>query len=82
MSALNHRRRDLIGHPLSHPGCGLYTYNSHRTSHGVFLQTARTDILDLVRRGLLKQRRHGREDRFVAATDLESSLRKKGNVGK
>jgi len=82
MSTLNHRQRDLIGHALSHPGYEWYTYESHRMSHGVSLQTARTDILELVDRGLLKQRRQGRGYRFSAAADLESRLRKSGSVGK
>ncbi len=82
MGDLNHRQRDLINHALRHPGYRWYTYDSHRASHGVVLQTARTDILDLVKRGLLKQYRAGRTLRFAAPPDLEARLRKKGSKAK
>ena len=51
MVALNHRQRELILHALKHPGFS-YTYESHRASHGVVHQTARTDLLGLAAKGL------------------------------
>jgi Fic family protein len=75
MDSLNHRQRDLISHALRHPD-HRYTYESHRASHGVVHQTARTDILVLVRRGLLRRQRKGRAWQFVPVPDLEARLRK------
>ena len=74
MDALNARQRALISHALQHPGFH-YTYESHATSHGVVLQTARTDILGLVKRGLLKQGRKGRKLVFTPAADIERKLK-------
>jgi Fic family protein len=73
MATLNHRQRDLIIHAVRHPGF-IYTYESHRTSHGVVHQTARTDLLNLVKRGLLKQKKKGRNWQFVPVPDLEARL--------
>lgn len=70
---LNHRQRELIAHALRHPG-QVYTIESHRSSHGVVYQTARTDLLDLVERGLLHRRTVGQAFTFVAVPDLERRL--------
>lgn len=75
MAAMNHRQRDLIRHALRHPGF-VYTIESHKNSHGVVTQTARTDLLDLEQRGLLKKQKRGRAWAFAPAKDLESRLRK------
>ena len=74
MDELNARQRALIGHAIHHPGF-RYTYKSHATSHGVVLQTARTDILGLVKRGLLKTGRKGRKLVFAPAPDIERRLK-------
>ncbi len=74
-ATLNHRQRDLVRHALRHPGFA-YTIESHRNSHGVVTQTARTDLLDLVKRGLLSKRKRGRAWEFVPVVDLEARLRK------
>jgi Fic family protein len=74
MDELNARQRALIGHAIHHPNF-LYTYESHATSHGVVFQTARTDLLSLVKRGLLKQGRKGRKFVFTPAADIERRLK-------
>ena len=74
LPGLNHRQRALLGHALRHPGY-RYTYQSHRTSHGVVLQTARTDLLDLLSVGLLDGGMEGRQRVFISPDDLGARLR-------
>jgi Fic family protein len=73
MRALSHRQRALVSHALRHPH-HVYTVESHRSSHGVVHQTARTDLLDLVRRGLLTKEKVGRTWHFGVVPDLERKL--------
>jgi Fic family protein len=72
---LNHRQRALISHALRHPN-QLYTCESHRVSHGIVYETARRDLLDLARRGLLLPAKAGKAWRFSPAPDLEHKLAK------
>ncbi|HVF04367.1 MAG TPA: Fic family protein [Frankiaceae bacterium] len=72
--ALNHRQLALISHALRNPDAS-YTIESHRNSHNVVYQTARTDLLDLVERGLLTQVKSGKAYRFTPAPNLEQALR-------
>ena len=71
---MNHRQTALLGHALRNPGF-RYTIESHRHSHRVTYQTARTDLLGLSEKGLLLQSRAGRRFSFAAAPDLEKRLR-------
>ncbi|MFA6107323.1 MAG: Fic family protein [Candidatus Latescibacterota bacterium] len=73
LDLLNHRQRALLSHALQHPGC-QYTISTHQTSHNVVYQTARTDLLDLHSRGLLRGTRRGRKWTFTAPDDLEARL--------
>jgi Fic family protein len=70
---LNDRQLDLLTHALKYPS-GEYTIESHRRSHDVAYGTARSDLLDLAKRGLLEQRQRGRKFLFVAATKLRAML--------
>lgn len=72
--ALNHRQIALLGHALRHPDAD-YTVASHRLSHGVAYDTARTDLLDLAGRKLLVERKVGKSFHFSPAADLENRLR-------
>ncbi len=74
MRFLNHRQQALVSHALRNPQAD-YTFESHRASHGVAYQTARTDLLGLTERGLLDSRKAGREWHFTPASDLEQRLR-------
>lgn len=69
----NHRQLALLGHALRHPGW-QYTVESHRTSHAVTRQTARTDLVELAARGLLHQSRRGKAFVFTAPDDLARRL--------
>jgi Fic family protein len=77
MGKLNHRQRDLIKHALRNPGF-RYTIETHRGSHDVVYQTARTDLLDLESRGLLIKQRTGKALEFSPVEDLEGKLRGEG----
>jgi Fic family protein len=70
---LNHRQVALLSHALRHPGED-YTVESHRRSHRVTTQTARTDLLRLTERGLLEQRKRGRAFVFRAPDDLRERI--------
>lgn len=70
----NHRQLALLGHAVRNADAS-YTIHSHKLSHGVVYQTARTDLLSLVDEGLLTVRRIGRADHFFPAADLIDRLR-------
>jgi len=73
LDVFNHRQVALIRHALKHPG-QRYTIASHRTSHNVVYQTARTDLLDLANRGILDLQKRGRQLVFIAPADLAQRL--------
>jgi len=70
---MNYRQRSLLAHALRHPG-ESYRIDAHQRSHGIVYQTARVDLLELARLGLLEQGREGRAFVFVAPDDLEARL--------
>lgn len=70
---LNHRQLALLGHAYRHDGA-VYTIESHRRSHNIAYQTARTDLFDLASRELLTSRKRGRGYQFAVPTDLEQRL--------
>ena len=70
---LNHRQLALLTHALRHPD-GEYTIQSHKNSHRIVYQTARTDLLDLSDRRLLVRVRRGRRFVFRVPGDLEERL--------
>jgi Fic family protein len=72
-TSLNHRQVALLAHALRHPDAE-YTIRSHATSHGVVNQSARTDLIDLQRRGLVERRTAGRAFHFYPAADLAARL--------
>jgi Fic family protein len=71
--AFNHRQLALLSHALRNPGA-TYDFASHQTSHNVVYQSARTDLLDLARRGLLQQGREGRRFVFTVPADLDKRM--------
>jgi Fic family protein len=74
-AGLNHRQIALLGHALRNPGTN-YTIQSHRRSHEVVYQTARSDLLQLARKGFLQKRKVGRSFVFVPPEDLGQRLRR------
>jgi Fic family protein len=73
LNMFNHRQVDLIHHALKHPYQN-YTIESHRRSHRIVYQTARTDLLDLNNRGILERKMRGRKMVFVVPPDLPERL--------
>jgi Fic family protein len=71
---LNHRQVALLANALRH-GDSVFTVHSHAESHRVTRQSARTDLVDLERRGLLERRVVGRRFEFFPARDLRARLR-------
>lgn len=68
--ALNHRQLGLLKHALDNPG-QEYTIQSHKNSHGISYQTARTDLLALSDDfSLLKKYKVSKKDVFVAPPNL------------
>ncbi len=72
-SELNHRQLALLNHALKKPEAA-YTFVSHRRSHDISYQTARTDLLGLVKRKLLAQSKRGHEFVFEPSPDLRLRL--------
>lgn len=72
-SELNERQLNLVEHALRHPNA-RYDIAQHRKAEGVVYQTARTDLLGLVGKGLFTKRKQGRTWYFHAAPDLEALL--------
>ncbi|MFA7256971.1 MAG: Fic family protein [Kiritimatiellales bacterium] len=70
----NHRQQALLTHALRHPA-QEYTIASHRRSHGTAYATARADLLDLVEKKLLIERKSGNAMIFSVAPDLSTRLR-------
>jgi Fic family protein len=74
---LNHRQRALISHALRHPN-HAYSIESHRHRWQVAYQTARTDLLDLHDRGLLKKQQAGKRLLFSPVADMREQLAEVG----
>jgi Fic family protein len=77
LNLFNHRQVDLIRHALKHP-YSHYAIESHRSSHNIVYQTARTDLLNLESRGVIEKRMIGKKMMFVVPKDLPVRLRKLG----
>ena len=63
---LNARQNELLAHAAQHPNA-QYTFALHQNLHRVTYQTARTDLLELEKRGLLKLQKQGKKFVFVPA---------------
>ena len=75
LDLFNHRQVEVIRHALKHP-LQQYTVAGHQKSQNVVYETARTDLLDLKKRGVLDSKKRGRQMIFVAPGDLAERLRK------
>jgi Fic family protein len=74
---LNYRQIALLQHAIKTP-TARYTVESHRVSHGVSYETARSDLMKLVAERLLEQRKLSKAHIFVPAADLATRLNVRG----
>lgn len=75
LNKLNYRQISLIKHALKHPNM-QYRIEGHRQSHNVTYDTARTDLLNLSKLGLLLQQKTGKAFTFIVPVDLQKRVRK------
>jgi Fic family protein len=73
----NRRQLELLTDAVRHPDAS-YSFSSHAANHRVTHETARSDLFSLTERGLLTQRRIGREYSFEVPPDLPERLRESG----
>lgn len=81
---LNQRQLAVINLALKQPNT-RFTVESHRISHGVSHETARSDLMKLVSQQLLSQRKVGRAFTFVPATNLRALLsdgKRRGHIAR
>lgn len=77
---LNPRQLALVGRALRNPDT-RYTFKTHMLSHLIVYETARSDLLELVRLGFLDQSQVGRQFVFHPARDLADRLKESGTRG-
>lgn len=70
---LNHRQRAVLLNALKHPG-KAFTIALHRRSHDIAYDTARSDLLGLVKAKLMAKNKQGKALVFVARPDLSAKL--------
>lgn len=70
---LNYRQAAIIKHAFKHPKA-QYFINGHLQIHNITYETARTDLLDLVKLGLLAKRKIGRAFVFIAPEDIKKRI--------
>ncbi|MDQ2883572.1 MAG: Fic family protein [Actinomycetota bacterium] len=70
----NHRQLAILEHAVKSPGAS-YTNQSHSGSHNVSPETARLDLTDLERKGLLAKRRVGQTYVWSPVPGLAEKLR-------
>jgi Fic family protein len=74
LPGLNHRQQEVVNHAIHHPD-SVYTILSHMTIHGIVYQTARADLLELVKRDILVKEREGRLFVFYSTQNLPRILK-------
>lgn len=72
--SLNHRQRALLLNALKHPA-KTFTIAVHQRTHDIAYDTARSDLVGLVKSRLMQRHRQGKAHVFVARPDLSDKLR-------
>ena len=71
--SLNHRQRALLLNALKHPG-KTFTIAVHQRIHHIAYDTARSDLLGLVKAKLMRQHKQGKAHVFAAQANLSEML--------
>ncbi len=71
----NQRQLDIMSRALRVQHT-VFTYESHRASHGIVRQTARNDLLGLAEAGLLVKSKRGKQVVFRPPPDLHDRIRR------
>ena len=71
--SLNYRQKDVLKKALQDRSL-TFSMKSHMQRYDVVHQTARTDLLELSKAGLLKKYKQGKTFYFAAADDIENKL--------
>lgn len=69
----NHRQLALLEHAITHPS-DIYTAKSHGSSHRVSIPTARADLVELERKGLLTRFKVSKQFAWRPATRLSEHV--------
>ncbi|MFC1566800.1 Fic family protein [bacterium] len=72
----NYRQIDLLNHAIKHKDF-TYTIKSHENSNSISWATARADLFDLVKKGLLIKKLRGKELVFFVSEEIEERLMKR-----
>jgi len=75
LKQLNYRQQAVVIHAIHHPH-QEYSIASHRRSHNTAYATARSDLLELERLGLLKSYKRGKAMIFEPGDQIEERLKK------
>jgi Fic family protein len=72
---INYRQKALLTHAIKNPNYE-YSLQTHMKAHNIVYETARLDLLDLVKKGLLNRTKKGKAYIFIAIEDLNNKLTK------
>lgn len=70
---INIRQKALIHHAIRHPEA-IYTFLSHKHSHGISYETARKDLMQISKKGFLKKKKQGKEFIFFPSERMQDKL--------
>ncbi len=74
LRGLNPRQKILLHHAIGHP-TNLYTIETHKNRHAIVYQTARNDLLSLVKKGFLRKEKQGKEFVFSPTKKILNKFR-------
>ncbi|MFK5924129.1 MAG: Fic family protein [Verrucomicrobiota bacterium] len=74
MQEFNHRQLGLLQYALRNPDA-IFTVASHQNSHRVATQTARNDLIALVKHDLLASHKRGNANLYHPVKDLQNKLK-------